>query len=326
MRVWLVAGAVLLLMATAAAIFWHYRGNVRPATAPARGAQPARDVRPAHQPPIHATLEATGYVTARREATVSARIAGQVKAVLVEEGEKVKQGQLLARLNSDQLAAQYRLQQAQLEAAKSKLLALGVEARQARLNLQRITALEEHAEASKADLDNARFALEDVQAKTTAAGRDITVAKRRLTLQAVQLDATNIRAPFSGVVTDKAAQPGEVISPYTGGAGFSRTGICTIVDMRSLEIDVDVDESNIHRVFPGQAATATLDAYPDWQIPAQVITIIPTADRSKGTVRVRVRFLAQDPRILPDMAAKVAFNAHRRNDPSNRTTEDKHHG
>ena len=258
-------------------------------------------------PRISATLEATGYVTARREATVSARIAGQVKAVLVEEGDKVERGQLLARLNSDTLAAQYSLQRAQLEAARSRLLALGIEARQARLKLQRVTTLETHAEVSKSELDDARFALEEVQAKTTAARKEIIVAKRHLALQAVQLDAANIRAPFAGVVTDKAAQPGEVISPYSGGAGFSRTGICTIVDMHSLEIDVDVDESNIHRVFAGQAATATLDAWPDRPIAARVITIIPTADRSKGTVRVRLGFLAQDPRILPDMAVKVAF-------------------
>lgn len=325
MRVWLIASAGVLLLATTAVLFWHYRGSVQPADTPAR--QP-RAVQPAQQtaPPTRAALEATGYITARREATVSARIAGQVKAVLVEEGDKVKRGQLLARLNSDQLAAQYRLQQAQLAAARSKLLALGVEARQARLNLQRVTTLEQHAEASKADLDNARFALEEVQAKTTAARKDIAVAKRQLTLQAVQLEATNIRAPFAGIVTDKAAQPGEIISPYTGGAGFSRTGICTIVDMHSLEIDVDVDESNIHRVFPGQRASATLDAYPNWQIPARVITIIPTADRSKGTVRVRVRLLAQDPRILPDMAVKVAFNPHRRKDAPQPPSEDKHHG
>ena len=133
------------------------------------------------------------------------------------------------------------------------------------------------------------------------------VAERQVAYWEQQLDDTIIRAPFSGIVTSKNAQPGEMISPISAGGGFTRTGICTIVDMESLEIEIDVNESYINRVGAGQAVEATLDAYPEWKIPCKVIAIIPTADRQKSTVKVRVGFDKLDPRILPEMSVKVAF-------------------
>jgi RND family efflux transporter MFP subunit len=133
------------------------------------------------------------------------------------------------------------------------------------------------------------------------------VAERGLDVQRRQLDDMRILAPFAGVVIDKAAQPGEMISPVSAGGGFTRTGICTIVDMDSLEVEVDVNESYINRVSAGQPVLATLNSYPDWKIPAEVITIIPSADRNRATVRVRIRLLERDQRILPDMGVKVAF-------------------
>jgi RND family efflux transporter MFP subunit len=133
------------------------------------------------------------------------------------------------------------------------------------------------------------------------------VAERQVALRQSDLDDTVIRAPFAGVALSKDAQPGEMVSPVSAGGGFTRTGISTIVDMSSLEIEVDVNESFINRVTPGQKVEATLDAYPDWRIPAHVITIVPTADRQRATVLVRIAFEQLDPRILPDMGVKVAF-------------------
>ena len=141
---------------------------------------------------------------------------------------------------------------------------------------------------------------------------DVVVAERNVALWQQQMDDMIIRAPFDGVVTTKDAQPGEMISPVSAGGGFTRTGIGTIVDMDSLEIEIDVNESYINRVEPGQPVEATLDAYPDWKIPCKVIAIIPTADRQKSTVKVRVGFDQLDPRILPDMSVKVAFPRQRR--------------
>ena len=146
-----------------------------------------------------------------------------------------------------------------------------------------------------------------LQAHLATLERDVTVAERQVELWQQQLDDLVIRAPFDGIVTTKDSQPGEMISPVSAGGGFTRTGICTIVDMHSLEIEIDVNESYINRVEAGQPVVATLDAYPSWKIPCKVIAIIPTADRQKSTVKVRVGFDQLDPRILPEMSVKVAF-------------------
>lgn len=261
----------------------------------------------ARPPESSSILDATGYVTARRQATVSSQITGKVLEVLIEEGDEVVQGQLLARLDSSILTAQYILSQSQLAAATAGLLELDVQNREAQLDLNRMQQLTDRSLASQADLDQALLNLEGIQARTIRVSLQIEVAKSSVHLQAQQLAEAEIRAPFSGVVINKAAQPGEIISPMSAGGSFTRTGICTIVDMNSLEIEVDVSESNINRVFSGQRVTAKLNSYPNWEIAAEVITIIPAADRSKATVRVRIGFLEKDPRVLPNMGVRVSF-------------------
>jgi RND family efflux transporter MFP subunit len=170
-----------------------------------------------------------------------------------------------------------------------------------------VKGLVEQHYISESDLDTARTAVDNDQAQLETARSNVDVAEQGVTVAQRNLDDTVVRAPFAGVVTDKAAQPGEVVSPVSAGGGFTRTGICTVVDMDSLEVEVDVNESFINRVHADHAATVRLNAYPDWEIPAYVIAVIPTADRSKATVKVRIGFRQRDARILPEMGARVAF-------------------
>jgi RND family efflux transporter MFP subunit len=251
-------------------------------------------------------LNASGYVTARREATVSSKITGKVTEVLVEEGMSVKEGQILARLDDTNVKASLHLARAQWESAQSALEETRVRLKEAEQELQRQTDLARGKVATQADYDHASAAALAYKARLEQQQADATVAERTVAIWQQQLEDTIIRAPFAGIVTSKNAQPGEMISPMSSG-GFTRTGICTIVDMESLEIEIDVNESYINRVQPGQPVAATLDAYADWKIPCKVIAIIPTADRDKSTVKVRVAFDKLDPRILPEMAVKVAF-------------------
>ena len=251
-------------------------------------------------------LNASGYVTARREATVSSKVTGKVIEVCIEEGVAVKQGQILARLDPTNVQASVELARAQLAASRAALAESRVRLKEAELELQRQTRLKQSQVAALAEFDRAEAAAQAWQARLAQQQSELTVAERNLAVWEQQADDTIIRAPFAGIVTSKNAQPGEMISPMSSG-GFTRTGICTLVDMESLEIEIDVNESYINRVTPGQPIEATLDAYPSWKIPCQVIAIIPTADRQKSTVRVRVGFDRLDPRILPQMAVKVAF-------------------
>ena len=252
-------------------------------------------------------LDATGYVVARRQATVSSKTTGKVLEVLVEEGMAVVAGQVLAVLDDSIPQARLALAEAQVAAAKASLGEIEVAIQEAKLKLDRSRDLAERNLASQAEHDRDRIAVDALRARLARAERDIDVAERSLTVQRRLLSDLEIRAPFSGIVIAKAAQPGEMISPVSAGGGFTRTGICTIVDMDSLEVEVDVSEAYINRVAPGQPVTARLNAYPDLDLPAAVIATIPAADRNKATVRVRIRFLASDPRILPDMGVKVAF-------------------
>lgn len=252
-------------------------------------------------------LDASGYVTARRQATVSAKITGKVSEVLIEEGMQVAAGQVLATLEDNEARAQVELARAQLAAAQSQVEEARAQSRQAERDLVRQQEVHAKKLVSAAVLDAARAQAETLAARTQSALRNVEVAGEALELAKVQLDNTVVRAPFAGVVTVKAAQPGEMISPISAGGGFTRTGIGTIVDMDSLEIEVDVNESLINRVQPAQPVEAVLNAYPDWKIPASVIAIIPTADRSKATVRVRIAIKTKDPRIVPDMGVRVAF-------------------
>ncbi|CAM2064500.1 Efflux RND transporter periplasmic adaptor subunit [Sulfidibacter corallicola] len=252
-------------------------------------------------------LNASGYVTARRKATVSAKITGKVTEVLIEEGMEVRVGQILARLEDVNLVATLNLAEAQLQAARAALAETEVRIAQAKRDLQRSSNLLDKHVGDEATVDTDRANLEALKARIAAQRSEVAVAERQVALAEQNLDDTIIRAPFSGVVISKDAQPGEMISPVSAGGGFTRTGIGTLVDMGSLEIEVDVNESYINRVSPDQPVEAVLDAYPDWTIPARVLAIVPTADRQRATVRVRIGLDRTDPRILPDMGVKVAF-------------------
>ncbi len=254
-----------------------------------------------------AVLNASGYVVARRRATVSSKITGKVIEVNVEEGMAVKEGQILARLDDAMPKAALALAQAQLASASKAVAENVVHLQQANITFKRQSELLTGGYGTQADVDQAKTDVEATEARIAALKEQVNVAGRQVDLAQTDLDNSIIRAPFSGIAVSKDAQPGEMVSPVSAGGGFTRTGICTIVDMHSLEIEVDVNESYIGRVTPRQDVTAVLDAYPDWQIPAHVITIVPTADRQKATVLVRIGFKQLDPRILPDMGVKVTF-------------------
>ena len=252
-------------------------------------------------------LNASGYVTARRRATISSKVTGKLIEVNVEEGMAVRQGQILARLDDAAPRAALSLANAQLEAAKGAMRETEVRRAEAQLTLKRRIQLHADGFGSQADVDAAKAEVDSLAARITSSNEQVNVAQRQVELLQTDLDNTIVRAPFSGIAISKDAQAGEMVSPVSAGGGFTRTGICTIVDMKSLEIEVDVNESYIGRVKPSQDVTAVLDAYPDFQIPARVITTVPTADRQKATVLVRIGFVQLDPRILPDMGVKVTF-------------------
>ena len=252
-------------------------------------------------------LNASGYVTARRRATVSSKVTGKVIEVNVEEGMAVREGQVLARLDDSTMRAGLELARAQLEAARRAVPEVEVRLEEARLTLARRQRLAKEGLATPADLEQAEAEVNSLIARIGSLRELVNVAERQVTLQQIAIDDMVSRAPFSGVAISKDAQPGEMVSPVSAGGGFTRTGISTIVDMRSLEVEVDVNESYINRVTADQPVTAVLDAYPDFEIPAKVIAVVPTADRQKATVLVRIGFNALDPRILPDMGVKVTF-------------------
>ena len=253
-------------------------------------------------------LNASGYVTARRAATVSSKVTGKVLEVLTEEGKKVEKDQVLARLDATNIDAALKLAEAQLEARRKLLEETKPNLAFAQQELNRYNDLAKTKVVSDSDFRRAEMEARTMSARIVRLGSEIDVAEREVAQWKQQLDDMTIRAPFGGIVTSKNAQPGEMISPMSVG-GFTRTGICTIVDMSSLEIEVDVNESYINRVQSGLKVEATLDAYSDWKIPCHVIAIIPTADRQKATVKVRVGFNQLDERILPDMGVKVAFQS-----------------
>ncbi|MGD8345791.1 MAG: efflux RND transporter periplasmic adaptor subunit [Lysobacterales bacterium] len=258
-------------------------------------------------PQAGTVLNASGYVNARRYATVSSKITGRVIDVLIEEGMAVEEGQVLARLDDSNIRAAWELARAQLVSAERGLGETRALLEEAENNYARQERLVSQNLSSAAELDRARAVAVSLAAREARNLADIEVARRQIDIYQRQLDDTIIRAPFPGIIVGKNAQPGEMVSPVSAGGGFTRTGIGTIVDMSSLEIEIDVNEAYINRISPGQSAEATLDAYPNWKIPAHVIAIIPTADRQRATVEVRVGFDALDDRILPDMGVKVAF-------------------
>lgn len=251
-------------------------------------------------------LSASGYVVARRKATVAAEITGKVIGVYIDEGMTVTEGQVVARLDSVLAEKDYELAQSRVESADAVISAITADLQDATRILSRVEALQQRNVATEADFTKAQARVGVLTAQLRQARSQLETAKIDAKRSGSILDKHQIRAPFAGVIVDRSAQPGEMISPMSVG-GFTRTGICTVVDMDSIEIEVDVNEAFIGRVAAGGAVNAVLDAYPGWAIPASVIAIVPTANREKATVRVRIRFEQKDPRILPDMAVKVTF-------------------
>jgi len=301
-RIWLI-GAGLALAILVAASAWFVLS--------ARAALPVHTARAqptaASGADSASVLDATGYVTARRQATVSAQITGTVAEVLIEEGDHVKEGQVLGRLDDTAQRAALAQAQAQLHSAQALLVEDQAQLAQSERDVRRDEDLVARNLVSQQAVEQARTQVETQKAQVEAQRKQIDLAAANVRSAQVQLDYCTVRAPFNGVVIAKAAQVGEIISPLSAGGGFTRTGIGTLVDMDSLEIEVDVNEAYINRVQPGQPAESVLNAYPDWRIPSHVIAIIPTADRSKATVKVRIGLEVKDDRIVPDMGARVSF-------------------
>jgi RND family efflux transporter MFP subunit len=294
-RWWIVAAVAALLMAGLA---WRmFSGAVPVQTATVEAPEGANGE----------VLNASGYVTARRLATVSSKVTGRVTEVLFEEGAEVKEGQVLARLDPATIRAEFNVADKGLEAARRNLDEIEVRLADARRTLERNRSLVERKLIAQSAVDSSAADVAALQARLAAANAEVGVARSQVALSQQALDDLDVRAPFTGVVISKDAQPGETVSPMSAGGGFTRTGIATIVDMDSREIEVDVNEAYINRVHDGQKVESILDAYPDWRIPGHVISIVPTADRQKATVRVRIAFDQLDARILPDMGIKVSF-------------------
>ena len=252
-------------------------------------------------------LDATGYVVARRMATVSSKITGRVREVLIEEGQRVDAGQVMATLDPIDADAQRALAASQVAASRSQIGSVQAQLREAEANAVRLGGLVRQQLVSRAQYEQAIAQRDALRAQLVTAQRNTQVTTASLRIAQQGMDNTVVRAPFAGVVIAKAAQPGEIVSPLSAGGGFTRTGIGTIVDMDSLEVEVDVGEAFIGRVRPGMPVESVLNAYPDWKIPGEVIAIIPTADRGKATVKVRVALNQKDARIVPDMGVRVGF-------------------
>jgi RND family efflux transporter MFP subunit len=295
---WALAAAVLVSIAGGA--WWYLDARplqVQTAVATASGASAGAS----------ALLQATGYVTARRQATVATQITGTLTHVLIEAGDRVQKGQVIARLEDGGSRASLKVAQAQVASAQAQVAQSQAQLTQAQADARRQGELFAGGMVSNQAVEQARTAAASLAAAMEARRREADSALAQLTQAQVNFDYTVVRAPFAGVVTAKTAQVGEIVSPLSAGGGFTRTGVCTIVDMDSLEVDVDVGEAFIGQVKPDMPAEAVLDAYPDWKVPAHVIAIVPTADRGKATVRVRVGLEQKDARMVPEMGVRVSF-------------------
>ncbi|WP_292903394.1 efflux RND transporter periplasmic adaptor subunit [Niveispirillum sp.] len=270
------------------------------------GASAATPAPPTVTPRPSNTLVASGYIVARRTATVSAEITGRVQDVLVDEGMVVTKGQELARLDATLAGIDLDLAKARVASAQAQIEGFSADLRDAERVLARTASLSRASNASEAELTRAQARAETLRAQLKGSRAELEVARITVARQTETVDRHIVRAPFDGVVIDKNAQPGEIISPMSSG-GFTRTGVCTLVDMESLEVEVDVNEANIGRVRAGQKVEAVLDAYPDWKIPSSVIAVVPRANRDKATIKVRIKLEQRDGRVLPDMGAKVTF-------------------
>ncbi len=297
---WVVIGLVLVLLA-ALAIGMFTGGK------PAATVETAPVLAMGQGGGSTAVLDASGYVVARRMATVSAKITGKVREVMIEEGMRVEEGQVMATLDPIDANAQRSLNAAQLDAARAQIGGLQAQLRQADADANRLQTLVGQQLVSRSQYDQAVATRDNLRAQLLTAQHNAKVAVDALAIADLGVDNNIVRAPFTGVVTAKAAQPGEIVSPLSAGGGFTRTGIGTIVDMDSLEVEVEVGEAFIGRVQPKMPVETVLNAYPDWKIPGEVIAIIPTADRGKATVKVRVALAVKDPRIVPEMGVRVSF-------------------
>jgi RND family efflux transporter MFP subunit len=294
---------ILVVAALGGGGYWYWTTQMQ--TVPVKTATAA--VKAGGPTAAGAVLNASGYVVARRRATVSSKVTGKVLDVLIEEGHPVREGQILAHLDDTQPRAALALAEAQLASAHKAAAEDQARLQQAEITLGRRQQLLKEGVVGKAELDEAQSNVDSLKARIGYTTQLIGVSESQVNLQKTNLTDMVVRAPFGGVVISKDAQPGEMISPVSAGGGFTRTGIGTIVDMSSLEVEVDVNETYINRVTNGMRVEAVLDAYQDWKIPSHVITTIPTADRAKATVKVRIGFDALDPKILPDMGVKVSF-------------------
>jgi RND family efflux transporter MFP subunit len=304
----LIAGAAGLVALGLAGWMVFGRSSEAPkAPAPVETAQPAAAPASSANRP-RGGLVASGYVVARRAATVSVDITGRLTQVLFEEGAVVESGQLLAQLDDRLASYDLQLARARLASARSNVGALEAEMVDAEAQRRRAEKLLEANAVSAAVADAAVARITALTARHQAALSDARVAELAVARQTEFVERHKVRAPFAGVIIAKNAQAGEILSPAAGGGEFTRTGVATLVDMSSLEVEVDVNEGQIADVKAGQSATVVLDAYTDWEIPAEVIAIIPTANRDRATIQVRVGFKERDPRILPQMAAKVTFD------------------
>jgi RND family efflux transporter MFP subunit len=303
---WLILGIVaLVLLAAGASAF--------------RDRQPEVEVATAHKPATGpaGVLNASGYITPRRRATIAAKITGRVTSVMFDEGTRVAEGQLLATLDDSDVRRALDSAKADRDSAQAAIADFEVQLRNAEIELHRAQQLLKEGVQTQQYLDSAVMNADSLRAKINLAKQQVAGSEARIREQQQAVDNCTIRAPFAGIVVSKDAQVGEMVSPVSAGGGFTRTGIATIVDLHSNEIEVDVSEAYISRVQANQGVTAVLDAYPEWNIPAKVRTVIPTADRQKATVKVRISFTddthvrlidpATQPRILPDMGVKVTF-------------------
>src|SRR5437879_2112465 len=299
-RRWIAGGALVLVGLIAAGAWFGRSGG---AALPVRTvmAQPIAGAASA------SVLDATGYVTARREATVSAQITGTLTEVRIEEGDHVKSGQVLGRLEDTAQRAALAQAQAELNSARALLVQYEAQLAESERDVKRAEELVARKLVSQQAVEQARTQVETGAAQVQGQRKQIELAAANVRSAQVQLGYCTVRAPFAGVVIAKAAQVGEIVSPLSAGGGFTRTGIGTIVDMDSLEVEVDVNEAYINRVQPGQPVDSVLNAYPDWKIPSHVIAITPTADRSKATVKVRIGLDLKDARLVPDMGVRVSF-------------------
>ena len=306
---WIFWGLVVIVLGAAASFARFGRTTTahvehEPAEKPPPVVSPA-SVSPAA---LDASFQAAGYVVARRKATVASEVAGRLIDVAVEEGDRVVTGQVLARLWDADAQQRRSISQSDLAAEQKALEEDQADTKSARQNLERIERLHgEHLVTDDA-IETARLNVDRLQARQEYERLKVDGARNTLTLTESYLGQHTIRAPFAGVVVQRSAQKGEYISPQSAGGAFTRTGVCTIVDTSSIEGEVDVNEVYIHRIGIGQPVSATLNAYPNWQISGRVLAIVPTADRDTATVKVRIRFDQLDDRMLPDMGLRVTFS------------------